>query len=225
MFSNFIQKISEIPSGIGEAVKGLMASPVSIVLIVLLILSGILILRFAKIKFTPKILTHVALAVTLAIILNMFVLFKMPQGGSVTLASMAPIFFIAFVYGPNIGVMAGLIFGVINLIFGGFVMHPIQVLLDYPVPFMLLGLAGYFPKHMNLGMIFAVLLRLCAHVISGFVFFSEYAGDTHPLLYSLVYNGSFLLVDALIAIIIVNLLPINKLGKNLIGEDLELKYW
>ncbi len=226
MFSNFIQKISEIPSGIGEAIKGLMASPVSIVLVVLLILSGILILRFSKIKFTPKILTHVALAVTMAIILNMFVLFKMPQGGSVTLASMVPIFFIAFIYGPNIGVMAGLIFGVLNLIFGGYVMHPVQVLLDYPVPFMLLGLAGYFPKHMNLGMIFGVFLRFSSHVISGFVFFAEFAPEgTHPLLYSIIYNGSFLLVDGLIAIIIMNLLPINKLGKNLLGKDLELKYW
>ncbi len=226
MFSNFIEKISEIPSGISEAIKGLMASPVSIVLVILLILSGILILRFSKIKFTTKILTHVALAVTLAIILNMFVLFKMPQGGSVTLASMVPIFFIAFIYGPNIGVMTGLIFGILNLILGGYVVHPVQVLLDYPVPFMLLGLAGYFPKHMNMGMVMATLMRFASHVISGFVFFAEYAPEgQNPLIYSMIYNGSFLVVDMIIAIIIMNLLPINKLAKNIIGKDLELKYW
>ncbi len=226
MFSNFIEKLSEIPAGISEAMKGLIASPVSIVLVILLILSGALILRFSKIKFTTKILTHVALAVTLAIILNMFVLFKMPQGGSVTLASMVPIFFIAFIYGPNIGVMTGLIFGVLNLILGGYVVHPVQVLLDYPVPFMLLGLAGYFPKHMNVGMVIATLMRFASHVISGFVFFAEFAPKgQNPLLYSMIYNGSFLIVDMLIAIIIMNLLPINKLAKNIIGKDLELKYW
>ncbi len=226
MFSNFIEKLSEIPSGVHEAMKGLMSSPMSILLVILLIVSGVLIVRFSKIKFTTKTLTHVALAVTLAIILNMFVLFKMPQGGSVTLASMVPIFFIAFIYGPNIGVMTGLIFGILNLILGGYVVHPIQVLLDYPVPFMLLGLAGYFPKHMNLGMVIATIMRLLSHVISGFVFFAEYAPEgQNPLLYSIIYNGSFLVVDMIIAIVVMNLLPINKLAKNIMGKDLELKYW
>ncbi len=226
IITDFFAKLSEIPAGISESIKGLVASPISIVLVVLLIVCGVLILRFSKIKFTSKILTHVALAVTIAIILNMFVLFKMPQGGSVTLASMAPIFLIAFVYGPNIGVLAGLIFGVLNLILGGYVVHPVQVLLDYPVPFMLLGLAGYFPRHMNLGMIIATVLRFASHVISGFVFFAEYAPEGQSaLLYSMIYNGSFLFVDMLIAIIIMNILPINKLAKSIVGEDLGLKYW
>ncbi len=226
MFKEFFEKIMEIPSGISEAIAGLMASPASIVALLLLIAAGILVLRFSKIKFTSRIMTHVGIAVAMTVVLNMFVLFKMPQGGSVTLASMVPIFFIAFIYGPNIGVMTGLIFGVLNLLLGGFIVHPVQVLLDYPVPFMLLGLAGILPKHMNLGMVMATLLRFVSHVISGFVFFAEYAPEgMNPLLYSIVYNAPFLMADLLIALIVMNILPINKLAKRLIGKDLQLKYW
>ncbi len=226
MFSNFLEKISEIPSGISEAIAGLIASPVSIALLVLLILAGVLFARFSKITFTPKVMTHVGVAVTMAIVLDMFVLFKMPQGGSVTLASMAPLFFIAFIYGPNIGVLAGLIFGVLNLLLGGFIMHPIQVLMDYPIPFMLLGIAGYFPKHMNVGMLIAALLRLTSHIISGYVFFGQYAPEgMNPMVYSIIYNGSFLAVDLIIAMVVMNLLPINKLGSRIMGRELNLKYW
>ncbi len=226
MFSNFVEKISEIPAGFSEAIAGLMASPVSIAFLVILVLAAIMFARLSKITFTSKVMTHVALAVTMSIILDMFVLFKMPQGGSVTLASMVPLFFIAFIYGPNIGVLAGLLFGVLNMLLGGFIMHPIQVLMDYPIPFMLLGIAGYFPKHMNVGMIIAALFRFTSHVISGYVFFGQYAPEgMNPLLYSVIYNGSFLAVDLVIAMVVMNLLPINKLGSNLMGRDLDLKYW
>ncbi len=226
MFNDFFEKISEIPAGFSEAVGALLASPISILAVLLLIVAGALFLRLSKIKFTPKIMTHVAIAVAMTAVLNMFVLFKMPQGGSVTLASMVPIFFIAFVYGPNIGVMTGLIFGVLNLLLGGFIVHPIQVLLDYPVPFMLLGLAGYLPKQMNLGMLLATALRFVSHVISGFVFFAEYApAGMNPLVYSILYNAPFLAVDFIIALIVMNILPINKLAKRLLDRDVELKFW
>ncbi len=226
MFTEFIEKISEIPAGFNAAINDLMGSPVSVAAIALLMLAAVLIARFSKIKFTPRVMAHVALAVAMTVVLNMFVLFRMPQGGSVTLASMVPIFFIAFIYGPNIGVLTGLLFGVINLLLGGVIVHPIQILLDYPVPFMLLGLAGYLPKKMNIGMILATVLRFASHVISGFVFFAQYAPEgMNPLIYSMIYNGPFLVADLLIALVVINILPVKKLGRRMLGKDLDLRYW
>ncbi len=226
MFGSFIEKITAIPVGIKESVGALVKSPMSILMVVLIIVCGINLIRLSKIKFTTKLITHISISVTMALILNMFVVYKMPQGGSVTLVSMLPIFFISFVYGANAGVLTGLIFGILNLILGGYVVHPIQVLLDYPVPFMLLGIAGVFPKHINLGMIIATSLRLLAHVISGFVFFAEYAPKgQNPLVYSFIYNITYLLPDLILVIIVMNILPINNIAKRILNKDLELKYW
>ncbi len=226
MFAEFFEKLSEIPSGFLEVIEGFEENPMSIVLVVLFLVSGIVVFRFSKVKFTTKMLAHMALAVAISVVLNMFVLFRMPQGGSVTLASMVPIFIISFVYGANAGMLTGIIFGILNLILGGVIAHPVQVLLDYPIPFMFVGLAGFLPRHMNLGMTVATLFRFLSHVVSGYVFFAEYAPEgMNPLLYSMVYNGSFLLADFAIALLVMNFIPMNRIAKAIKGEDLALRYW
>ena len=66
----------------------------------------------------------------------------MPQGGSVTLLSLLPIAVITYLYGTKRGVTAGVALGLVNLIFGPYVIHPVQLLLDYPIAFGALGLGG-----------------------------------------------------------------------------------
>ena len=80
----------------------------------------------------------------LATILDMFKLTKLPNGGSVTLGAMVPIILMALLYGPEVGFLTGFLYGLIKLILGPYILHPLQVLFDYPLPFMALGLAGYF---------------------------------------------------------------------------------
>ena len=80
-----------------------------------------------------------ALLVALSIILNQLVLFRMPQGGSITLFSMVPIVLCAYFFGVRRGLMAGMCVGLINLIFNPYVIHPIQLLLDYPLAFWCTG--------------------------------------------------------------------------------------
>ena len=87
-----------------------------------------------------------ALLVALSIILNQLVLFRMPQGGSITLFSMVPIVLCAYFFGVRRGLMAGMCVGLINLIFNPYVIHPIQLLLDYPLAFACIALAAVARK-------------------------------------------------------------------------------
>ncbi len=66
-------------------------------------------------------------------------------------------------------------------------MNVIQVLLDYPVAFACVGLAAIRPK--ILGLIIAMIANISCSVISGVVFFAEFAPEgQHPFIYSLAYN-------------------------------------
>ncbi|WP_459129969.1 energy-coupled thiamine transporter ThiT [Guggenheimella bovis] len=198
-------------------------NPTSLVFIVILLIASILLIRTKRIRFSAKLIAEMGVCVALSVILNMFPFHTLPQGGSITVASMAPIILLALAWGGEVGLLAGFAFGILNMIFGGYIVHWAQLLLDYPLAFMFIGIAGYFPKHMNLGVILATLLRLSCHVLSGVIFFKEYAGDQNPLLYSLSYNGSFLGIDLIIVLVVLNLLPISRLVKALNSEAPEIK--
>ena len=127
-----------------ENVWTLLQNPTSV-----LALFGVLILIAAaiqarKIKLTTKILVNISLMLALATVLHFLRLYHFPQGGSVTLGAMIPLLMISFRYGAGIGTLAGFTFGLINILQDPFVVHPIQVLFDYPLPYMAMGLAGLF---------------------------------------------------------------------------------
>ena len=135
----------------------------------------------------------------------------MPMGGSVTLGSMIPIIFIAYVYGPRVGYLTGMLFGVMDLLLGAYVVHPMQLLLDYVLAFGVLGVAGYFKNNISIGALVAISLRFLCHIASGVIFFSSYAGEQNALVYSILYNGTYLLPEAIIAMIILAVLPTKRL--------------
>lgn len=226
MFSEFFASIAEIPQQVVKAISRLGENPMTIVMVIVLLLGVVALLRTKKIKFTTQLLTQIAVSIAIAAVLNMLTIYRMPQGGSVTLASMVPIYLLSFAYGPEVGMLSGFLFGILDLFLGAGIYHPIQVLLDYPIPFMFVGIAGILPRHANLGMLLGTLARLTSHVLSGYIFFAEYAPEgTHPLLYSLSYNGSFLLVDLAIALIVMNLLPVGRLIKSLNPKAPPIKMW
>jgi energy-coupled thiamine transporter ThiT len=94
-------------------------------------------------KNNVKALTYSAIAIAIAFVLNAFIVFKMPQGGSATLFSMLVIVLVAYWFGPKNGILAGLAFGLLNALYQPFIVHPIQFLLDYPLAFGMLGIAGF----------------------------------------------------------------------------------
>lgn len=173
-------------------------------------------------KFSTKVLTEAAVMIAMSIVLGRFKIFEMPQGGSITLGQMIPLLFFAIRHGAGYGIIVGAVYGVLDMILGGYVVTPFQAILDYPLAFGLLGLAGCFSKqivkegksfYVPVAVIIAVLGRFICHVASGYIFFAEYAeGSGHgPLMYSVIYNGSFLGVEAAIAFVIILILAKNVL--------------
>ncbi|NLY35931.1 MAG: energy-coupled thiamine transporter ThiT [Tissierellia bacterium] len=226
MFSNFLNSLAKKPDKITQALVGLGENPVTLVFVFLLLIGVFALISMKKIKLTTALMTQIAVSIAVAAVLNMLVIFRMPQGGSVTLASMVPIYLLALAHGPEIGMLAGLLFGMVDLFLGASIFHPLQVLLDYPLAFMFIGIAGFFPRHVNLGMFLATILRLSCHVLSGYIFFAAYAPEgTHPFIYSLLYNGSFLLTDLLIAALVMNFIPLKRLIKALNPQSRDFTMW
>ncbi|MDP2859493.1 MAG: energy-coupled thiamine transporter ThiT [Bacillota bacterium] len=150
----------------------------------------------------------------LAWVLHLIRIFRMPQGGSVTAGSMIPLIILALRWGPKWGIGAGVVYGMIRNLMDPFVVHPVQYLLDYPIAFGSLGLAGFFQKSPVLGTVVGIAGRLVASVISGVVFFGSYAPKGTPALqYSLVYNASYLVPEVIVSAFVVYLLSRTRVFK------------
>ena len=151
-----------------------------------------------------RIITETIVMVALAGALYLIKIFTLPQGGSVTLGSMVPIFLLALRRGPRIGIIGGVAFGLVALVedvYSGVevIFYPAQVILDYPLAFGLLGLAGFFQKIPILGVGLGIAARFCSHFVSGVLFFASYApAGVSPFVYSAVYNGGFLIPEFVI---------------------------
>ena len=88
-----------------------------------------------------RIAAEIGLTVALSAVLGLMTVWSMPQGGSVSLV-MLPIFVLALLRGPAVGIAAGALYGLVDFMIKPYVFHPVQVLLDYPVAFAACGLAG-----------------------------------------------------------------------------------
>jgi len=153
-----------------------------------------------------KLLSETAGAVALAGALSLVKVFTFPQGGSITLASMVPIFLLALRRGWKIGILGGLMLGLVVLIEEPFVVHPVQLLLDYPIAFGALGLAGLFRRQPVVGVGIGMVARFAAHFVSGIVFFASFAGDLDPLTYSAIYNALYLIPEFVVSAVAIWLL-------------------
>lgn len=94
-----------------------------------------------------KQITFAGLAIALAIVVSTIIkLPSLPNGGSITLFSMLIISMIGYCYGPTTGFIASITYGVLQFILEPYFVHPLQVLLDYPLAFGALGISGFFSK-------------------------------------------------------------------------------
>lgn len=168
-----------------------------------------------KSKLSTKVLVEGGLMVALAFVLGEIKLFQMPQGGSVTLGIMIPIFLFSLRHGAGAGIFCGVVLGLIEAAIGGYIISIPQFFLDYPIALGLLGLAGIFSNGFRksksitpvlLGTVVGTLGRYIAAVLSGVIFFAEYAGEMNPWLYSLSYNGTYLAVEFAVACVVIFLL-------------------
>lgn len=212
IFNDWIKQFTELFQKFPENVQAIIASPLSILTLIGCVLLLIVLVKAKKIKFTPQLVARIGIALALATILKMLRLYHFPQGGSVTLGSMVPILLIAFIYGPQVGCLTGFLYGIITLIMDPYILHPVQVLFDYPLPFMALGLAGFFKQKRLLGVGVAVFARFICHFISGIAFFGSFAPEgMSPVLYSIAVNGPMIGIEGIICLIIVAILPIERI--------------
>ncbi len=179
-----------------------------------------------KAALTTKQLVYSAVAIALAVVCSMIKLFEMPMGGSVTLISMLFIVMIAYWYGPYVGIMTAVAYGLVQ-----FVIEPIfytipQMLLDYPCAFGALGLAGFFYKKkrgLQIGYVVGVIGRFIFASISGIVFFASYAPEgMNPILYSVAYQASYLLPEMIVTLIIISIPAVSTalahIKRNAVGD-------
>ena len=138
-------------------------------------------------------LTEGALLVATATLLSLIGLFRLPQGGEVTLCATLPLVLIGYRHGAAFGFLAAFVYSLIQLLLGlGNVSYAANVwvalviiLFDYVVPYTLFGLSGLFNKgiktqksqtfSLGLGMVVCTVLRYICHVVSGYFVWSEWA--------------------------------------------------
>jgi len=157
-----------------------------------------------------KKLTVAAMCIALAFMLNQVSLFRMPQGGSITPASMLFIVLAGYWLGPLYGVIAGLTKGILDLATGAIYVNYISLFLDYPLAFGMLGFSGIFRK-MNFGLqvgyIVGVFGRFFMVFLSGLFFWSDIAsvGLTGAISFSITYNMAYIVPEMVVTLVIISL--------------------
>ena len=157
-------------------------------------------------KFPTRILTEISVVVALSIILKDVLppIYSLPQGGSITIAGLVPLVWFALRRRFYYGFFAGFIFGLIHMMLGGYVINPIQGLLDYPLAFAALGLAGFFRKYPLVGVGVGITGRFVLSFLSGIFFFTS--PTLEGAIGSATYNGIYLIGEFIISAIVIYLL-------------------
>ncbi len=169
--------------------------------------------------FSTRQLVFCAVSLAIAFALSYVKLIHMPWGGSVTLCSMLFVALIGYLYGPSIGLVCGLAYGILQFIQGGggYMLSPLQVGFDYILAFMALGLSGFFFNKKNgllIGYIVAIVSRGILHSIGGYLYWMDYMPEDFPanlaVIYPLCYNFAYILIEGAITIVIISLPPVKK---------------
>ena len=170
-----------------------------------------------------RMLTESAVMVALATVLSMITILTLPQGGSITAASMVPLLIISFRYGPKWGTFTAFVYSLVNMMMGfwpppvpNFINYLLVILLDYVVAFSCLGLASLFAKAIpgnriaaiGFGSGAAVFIRLVCHVLSGVIIWGSNAPAGESVWkYSIGYNGSYMFCELIDSVVVMCLLP------------------
>lgn len=179
----------------------------------------------SNLRITTRRIVYSSAAIAISIVCSRIKLFEMPLGGSVTLLSMLFIVLIAYWYGAYAGIITAVAYGLIQ-----FVTEPVfytlpQMLLDYPLAFGALGIAGFFRKKkwgLQTGYLAGVAGRFIFSTLSGVIFFASYAPEgMHPFVYSALYQATYLLPEAIITLILISIKPVSKAISRIKTEALD----
>ncbi|MBO4367494.1 MAG: energy-coupled thiamine transporter ThiT [Clostridia bacterium] len=180
-------------------------------------------------KANTRVLVECSILVAISVVLSVLKLWQMPLGGSITLVSMLPVCVISLRHGLKWGFLSSFVYSLFQLFLGittegllGWGLKPVMlagcIFFDYLLAFSVLGIAGIFrnrgEKGIYTGLSLAFFLRFVSHFISGYVIFRNL--DTwdifgksisdSPVLYSICYNGFYLLPELVITLVVVAVL-------------------
>ena len=166
-----------------------------------------------------------AILLALAVVLSYVKFFQLPFDGAITLASMLPICLISIRFGIKWGLGAAFCYSWSQILQGGVFswgltpgMLIASLLMDYIIAFSVLGLAGMFRKQGFWGKIggitLACFLRFVVHFFAGIILWANFeefvafgaSWVNRPVLYSICYNGVYMLPDTIICVVIAVLL-------------------
>lgn len=188
--------------------------------------AGMILLAFfadkSKHPFDTRAISFAAVCIALSFALSYVRIVKMPMGGSITFASTLPLMLFSYMFGSKKGLLAGVIYGMLQAVQDTYILHPAQFLLDYPIAFAGIGLAGCIkdfglfknnPRaQFALGATVAGVLRFISHLFSGVFAFGSfgawYAADygiealTNPWVYSLLYQTMYVIPDLIIVLVV-----------------------
>ena len=176
-----------------------------------------------------KELVFCAICAALAVVCSFIKFVSLPFGGSITLFSMFFIVTAGYMYGVGAGFLTGVVYSILFFMLEPYMYSPIQFVFDYLLAFGLLGgVAGLFPRasvsrkprklsdwHLQIGYTLGVIARYLCHVISGFVFFADYADSMNPLVYTLTYNLTYILPEMILTLILLFIPGVHKLIRRL----------
>ncbi len=185
------------------------------------------------------ILVEGAVMIAMATVLSFIQVFKLPWGGSITLLSMLPIALFSIKRGVKSGLIVAFLYSLIQ--FGQGIMDGLFgwgltpgmliacILLDYILAFTVLGLSGLFRKTLAgqiAGIALAVILRFVCHFLSGVVIWHSFGQlweafyTENTYLYSLLYNGAYMLPELIFTVAgAVALLKLPQTRKFLLSDE------
>lgn len=182
----------------------------SAILVVIIVLPAFLFGKKDYAQNHTKSIVYAAVCIAMSFALSYIRLIELPQGGSVTLASLVPLMVYSYMFGIRKGLLAGVIYGFLQFIQSPWFYHPVQFLLDYPIAFGAIGLAGIFHEkkifgdkkvvQFILGAVSVVIVRYFAHVISGIFVFGSGDAKYSAVAWSFLYN-TFSFADMAICIV------------------------
>ena len=171
-------------------------------------------------------LCECAILIALSLVLGLLKFFELPQGGSISF-EMLPLFLLITRWGPGWGLIGCFAFGILQVFVQGAVGYGwVSILLDYVVAFGVIGLGGFFRGKAFAASIVGALARFIIHFISGITVYRILAPTellgltfTNAWLYSLVYNGWYMVIDLVLCLVVFAALLRTPAAKYLRAED------
>ena len=156
--------------------------------------------------FRIRYITEAGVLAGMAVALYLLSPGRLPYAGKISL-EMLPLYYLSFRRGAKTGMITGAVVGWLILAIDPYIIHPAQILLDYHLPMMLVGISGFFQNRIWLGVLIGGFCRFASHYISGIIFFAAFTPQgTNVWLYSLIYNASYILPQVIISLIIMPVL-------------------